>query len=206
MIEILECEQGGEEWRHARLGIPTSSNFAAIMANGKDGGDSKTRRKYMLKLAAEILTGTPLETFSNGHMDRGRVLEDEARNAYAFMTDTCPERVGFIRNGNKGCSPDSLIGSDGMLEIKTKLPDLLLDAILKDSFPPAHRAQCQGALWVAEREWIDIAIYWPGLPLFVKRATRDEDYIKRISDAVDAFYEEIAEVVMKIRLYMEFST
>jgi hypothetical protein len=90
-----------------------------------------------------------------------------------------------------------------MLEIKTKLPHLMIECILKDEFPAEHKAQCQGALWVAEREWIDIAVYWPKMPLFVKRATRDEDYIKKLSDAVDAFNDELDAVVERIRLYGE---
>ena len=66
-----------------------------------------------------------------------------------------------------------------MLEIKTKLPHLMIEVLGRGAFPPEHVAQCQGALWVAEREWIDIAVYWPRMPRFVKRTTRDEAYIKK---------------------------
>ena len=52
-------------------------------------------------------------------MERGRLQEDDARRLYAFMADVDPVRVGFIRAGRRGCSPDSLIGEDGGLEIKT---------------------------------------------------------------------------------------
>src|SRR6185312_8191995 len=96
--------------------------------------------------------------------ERGKIMEDEARNFYAFTSAVEPERVGFIQNGPRGCSPDSLIGASGMLEIKTALPHILIDRILKDDAPPEHKAQCQGNLWIAEREWIDLAIYWPRLP------------------------------------------
>ena len=61
--------------------------------------------------------------------------------------------------------------------------------------------QCQGALWIAEREWIDIGCYWPKLPLFVKRAYRDEDYIRTLADAVDRFNDELGETVERIRRY-----
>ena len=110
-------------------------------------------------------------------------------------------RVGFVRNGRKGCSPDALLGIAGMLEIKTKLPHLLNDVILKDEFPPEHKAQCQGGLWVCEREWIDIAIYWPGLPLFRKRAYRDEAYIANLAAEVNRFNVELLETVEKISSY-----
>lgn len=201
MPDILTCEQGSPEWYEARRGIPTASEFATVMASGRDGGDSKTRRTYMLKLAGEIVTGELSESYSNEHMERGKLMESEARAHYALMTDADPELVGFIRSGRKGCSPDSLIGADGILEIKTKLPHLLIDVLLKDKFPAEHRAQCQGALWVAEREWIDIAVYWPGLPLFIKRAYRDEEYIRQISDAVDKFNDELAGIVDQVRRF-----
>lgn len=126
-LRILEVEQGTAEWLAARAGLPTASEFSTILAKGKDGGASKTRRSYMMRLAGEILTGEVAETYSNGHMERGKVLEPEARNLYAFQADVDPEQVGFIINGSKGCSPDSLIGSDGALEIKTKLPGAMQD-------------------------------------------------------------------------------
>jgi hypothetical protein len=201
MMRIVECEQGTEEWFRARAGMPTASEFSTVMASGKAGAESKTRRTYMLKLAGEILTGEPMESFSNAHMERGKAIEDEARNLYAFAADVEPRQVGFVVNGPKGCSPDSLVGEVGAVEIKTKLPHLLIDALLKDEFVPEHKAQCQGVLWVAEREWIDLVVYWPRLPLLVKRAYRDEAYIASMSKAVDAFNEELQATVEKIRAY-----
>lgn len=200
-MEVFTCAQGSAEWFSCRAGIPTASEFATVMASGRDGGASKTRRTYMLKLAGEILTGQPSEGYSNAHMERGHEMEPEARDLYAFTRRADPQIVGFIRNGDKGASPDSLIGVSGMLEIKTKLPHLHIDCLLRDEFPAEHKAQCQGALWVAEREWIDIAVYWPGLPLFVKRATRDEEYIAKLSEAVDLFNEQLADVVEQVRRY-----
>lgn len=200
-LEILTCEQGTEEWFLARAGIPTSSMFATVMASGRGGGESKTRAKYMRQLAGEIITGKPMEGFTNAHMERGHEMEPEARDLYAFATDTAPEQVGFIRNGQKGCSPDSLIGANGMLEIKTKLPDLLIECLERDDFPPEHKAQCQGALWVAEREWLDIIVYWPAMPVFIKRAYRDEPYIAEMAKAVDTFNSDLAALVERVRGY-----
>lgn len=199
MIQIFNCDQGTPEWFKCRMGIPTASEFKTLLGIKKDARDKATRRTYMLKLAGEIITGDAVEGFKNEHMERGNAMEAEARDLYSFQYDIEPERVGFIRNGEKGCSPDSLLGEKGMLEIKTKLPHLLIDVLLKDEFPPEHKAQCQGALWVAEREWIDIAVYWPKLPLFVKRAYRDDGYIATLAGAVNDFNAELAETVLRIR-------
>lgn len=200
-IQIFNCDQGTEEWHLCRAGIPTASMFATVMASGRGGGPSLTRAKYMRQLAGEVVTGKPMESYSNAHMERGHEMEPEARELYAFATDTAPEQVGFIRNGEKGCSPDSLIGTAGMLEIKTKLPDLVIECWERDDFPPEHKAQCQGALWVAEREWIDIVVYWPAMPVFIKRAYRDEAYIADMSRAVSQFNDELAALVERVRAY-----
>lgn len=201
MLQIIECEQGTEAWFRARAGIPTASEFGTVMAKGRGGGDSKTRQTYLYKLAGEVITGEPTESFTNVHMERGKVMEPEARDYYAFMQDAEPVQVGFIRSGQKGCSPDSLIGDDGMLEIKTKLPHLMVEALIRNDFPPEHKAQCQGALWVAEREWIDICVYWPKMPPLIKRAYRDEAYIAEMSAAVDTFNDELNTIVERIRSY-----
>ncbi|MEC3912174.1 hypothetical protein U5A82_17345 [Sphingobium sp. CR2-8] len=56
-MQIYNYVQGTPEWFACRMGIPTASQFSTIMASGRGGGESKTRRTYMLKLAGEILTG-----------------------------------------------------------------------------------------------------------------------------------------------------
>lgn len=201
MLEIIACEQNSPEWLAARLGIPTASMFATVLAKGRGGGDSKTRTDYLHKLAGEIITGQPAENFTNAHTERGHAMEPEARAAYAFMSDAEPEPVGFIRNGRAGASPDSLIGATGLLEIKTKLPHRLIEAMVRESFPPEHNAQVQGQLWVAEREWCDLAIFWPGLPLVTYRAERDEAFIAKLAEGVEAFTAELDEVVARVRAY-----
>jgi len=198
---VHTCEQGTPEWYAARLGIPTASEFKTIIGVKKDARDKITRRTYMLKLAGEILTGQCMENYVNEHMERGKKMEAEARRAYAFIMDAEPQLVGFITDDARTCggSPDSLIETAGLLEIKTKLPHLNIDCILKDEFPPEHKAQSQGQLMVSERDWTDICVYWPGIQPFIKRAYRDEDYIAQLADAVVDFNGELAEIVARLR-------
>ena len=191
---IFDCEQGSPEWFECRLGIPTASMFSAILAEGQ----GKTRRTYMLKLLGEQITGEMQESYSNQHMERGQIMEEDARNAYSLVTDLDPVLVGFIRNGDVGCSPDSLVNDNGLLEIKTKLPHLQLDVLLKDEMPTEHKAQVQGQIWVAEREWCDFVSYWPKLPLFIKRIYRDQKYIDTLKSEVDRFNEEMSELKQRI--------
>ncbi len=201
MIEIIDCAQNSPAWIRARLGIITASNFGTVMANGKDGGESITRRKLLCRLAGERITGIPTENYSNKYMERGHAMEDGLRNHYAFLCDVEPERVGFVRNGQIGCSPDSLLSKNGVLEIKSVAPDILIELILKDSFPPKFKAQTQGQVKCTEREYVDIICGYTGMQPLIKRAYRDSFYIKKLSDALDQFNDELLELVEKLRMY-----
>lgn len=198
MMQVFnDIEQGTAEWFDARAGIPTASRFSTVMAKG----EGKTRAEYMRKLAGEIITGELAEGFTTPHMERGKLMEDEARETYAFINSVEPYQVGFIRSGDKGASPDSLIGTDGGLEIKTALPHIQIDRLERNRLPPEHKAQVQGNLWISEREWWDFVSYWPRLPMLITRVYRDEPYIKTMSDEIDRFNEEKAVLVERIRAY-----
>lgn len=198
-LQIFDCEQGSPEWHSCRCGIPTASEFSTVLAKGRGGGESVTRRKYLLTLIGQRLTGKVEEGYTNGHMERGKTMEEEARDLYSMVADIEPQRVGFMRRGDAGASPDSLIGTDGLLEIKTKLPHLQLECLLSDQVPTEHVAQIQGQLWIAAREWVDFVSYWPGIKLFRKRVYRDEAYIAKLKVAVDEFNNELLELLEKVK-------
>lgn len=194
-LQIFNCEQGSEEWLLCRLGVPSASCFDKVMAKG----EGKTRRRYLRDLAGEIVTGAPAEGFTNGHMERGQAMEAEARERYELRQDVELERVGFLKRGRIGCSPDSLLGKDGLVEIKTKLPALQIELLESGELPSEHRAQVQGQLLVSGRDFVDFVSYWPGLPLFVKRVGRDEPFIARIKVEAAAFLDELDALVQRIR-------
>jgi hypothetical protein len=194
MIDVYDMPQGSPEWYEARRGIATASEFAAILAKGQ----GKMRRAYMMRLAAERITGEVQVTYINRHMQRGRELEAEAREYYAWLAEAELQQVGFVRNGDVGCSPDALVGAAGMVEVKTKLPALLLEAMISDGVPSEHWAQVQGGLWVCERQWCDLVCYWPGMPPHIVRAERDEAYIAALATEVARFNADLEEVVQRV--------
>lgn len=207
---IHDCEQNSPEWYRARMGLITSSEFKTILGIKKDAKDKITRTKYLRKLAGERITTEPEEGYTNAAMERGHEMEGRARARYALETGFNLVRVGFVTNdaGTVGSSPDCFVdGQAAGAEFKTAIPSVLighLERALDDPayFPPEHVSQCQGNLWVAEREWIDLAIFWPGLPLFVKRAYRDEAYIGQLRAAVDDANAEIKEIMARVGNYM----
>ena len=193
-MQILTLEQGTPEWHAARLGIVTMSELKTLLVKGKGpGGFGTGAISYMHQLIGERITGEPSDAFQgNAHTQRGHELEPVARELYQEASGLPRlEQVGIILNHGVGYSPDCLVDSQGLAEIKTKLPKYQIELLLEGELPQEHVAQCQGGLWVSEREWIDFVSYWPGMPLFVKRAYRDEALIRTIAKRVEAFYEEM---------------
>lgn len=193
-MQILNCEQGTIEWHAARLGIVTMSQLKTLLVKGKGPGSfGAGALSYMHQLIGERITGESADAFSgNAHTQRGYALEPVARDLYSEATgNTHLEQVGIILNHGVGYSPDSLVGSHGLIEVKTKLPKYQIELLLADELPQEHIAQCQGGLWASGREWIDFVSYWPGMPLFVKRAYRNEAMIQKIAERVATFYEEM---------------
>jgi hypothetical protein len=206
MPEIFhDLEQGSIEWFEARAGLPTASEFKTVQANGKGGSESITRAKYMRQLAGEILTGEPAPAgYSNDHMLRGQEQEDDARRLFSLITDLEPIRVGFVREGRAGCSPDSLIDENAGLEIKCAIPAVQIERLQLGRLPPEHVAQVQGSLWVTGRQHWWFTSYCPRLPPLIIRVERDEDYIAQLAKAVEAFNSELDNIVQSIRTYADF--
>lgn len=197
---ISDVEQGTQEWLDLRLGIVTCSELDCLLVNGKgEAGFGAGAFTYMNTLIGERITGEAADPFQgNRHTERGHEYEGIARGLYQAQADVTTHQVGIILNHGIGYSPDSLIGAEGLCEIKTKLPKFQVEVILADEVPKEHVAQCQGGLWVSEREWIDFVCYWPGMPLFIKRAYRDEVMIRKLSERVKTFYEILDERMNKV--------
>lgn len=194
-----DFKQSDPEWYEARLGLATTSNFSAILASSEE---KKGRTMLLRKLAGEILTGIPSENYKSKDMEKGKENEPLIREWYERTKLVEVRQVGFVYNPavNAGCSPDGLIGDDGMVEIKWANPHILIEILERGTMPTAHRPQCHGALWVCRRKWVDLTIWsHPKMPKFVARIERDPAYEKEMSDAVEVFNWELKKLVTKLR-------
>lgn len=197
---IADVVQGTPEWQAVRLGIPTASNFDKIIT--VKGEPSKQREKLMYQLAAERVTGVKEETYQNGAMQRGILLEDDARTAYEFITDNTVERTGVCFKDKKklfGCSPDGLVGQDGLLEIKCPTSAIHVGYLLGGVLPTDYFQQTQGQLFVTGREWLDFFSYYPGLPPMLVRVTPDAKFSVALRSALDIFCAELDTITERIR-------
>lgn len=211
VVEHVDCEQNSKEWLEARRGIITASNFKIVMREGKDGGESSTRRDLLYRLAGETLSGEVAESFKSEAMKRGNEMESEAATRYEKGTFEDVRRVGFVKRTIPskipgveplvvGASPDRLVGARGGLEIKTLAPHLLIEQAEKGTVPPEHRAQVHGTMWVCDLEWVDLMLFYRGFPVAPKyRFHRDEIAIREIRNDVERFDYELKQLVKKIK-------
>jgi len=157
--------------------------------------NNETSRGITRLLTAERLTGYTDPTFTSEDMWRGIEEEPRAREMYAEHYAPVTE-VGFlVREGNGwtlGCSPDGLVGDDGMLEIKCRRQKNHLATVLADKVPAENMAQCQAALLVSGRKWLDYFSFTGGMAPFVKRVFPDQRWFAAIEEACRTF-EQAAE-------------
>ena len=197
-VVVHDMDQRTDDWFRVRLGIPTASQYGKIVTAG--GKRSESVQDYMDGLLADWLAGQQCDRIEATYwMERGTELENQARQLYSWTTGHTVEQVGFISRGLTGCSPDGLIGTDGMLEIKCPKASTLVGYYRDDKLPAKYVPQVQGQLWVAGRAWCDFFAWHPSLDAFMLRVERDEAYIDKLSEAVEAFIAKM----LKQRAAME---
>ena len=196
--------QGSPEWHQARLGKVTASRISDVAAKIKTGWGA-SRAKYMGELIAESLTHEPTPSFSNAAMQHGTDTEPQAAAAYAFYTDAELELVGFVDHpkiDQAGCSPDRLIGKDGLVEIKCPQTSTHIDTLLGSSIPKKYIDQMQWQMACTKRKWCDFVSFDPRMPpetqLFIQRVERDKERIKDLEEMVVDFLAEMNEKIDRL--------
>lgn len=194
-------EQGSDAWKRERAGKATASKIADIVAKTKAGWGA-SRANYAAQLVAERLTGTPAESYINAAMQHGTDTEPEARDAYQFRTDADVEQTGFIPHPTiamSGASPDGLVGTDGLLEIKCPNTATHIETLLGGEIDRRYQIQMQWQMACTGRKWADFASFDNRLPeamrLHIRRIPRDDVLIASLEQDVSLFLAEVAETV-----------
>ena len=196
-------EQRSEEWFQARLGLVTASRVVDVLAKIKSG-ESASRRNYKIQLVSERLTGERQETYINQAMQDGIDREQFARDRYVQQFGEV-EEVGFIQHPTleAGASPDGLVGTDGIIEIKCPMGSTHTETLMTQDIPSKYVPQVQFQLLVTGRKWCDFVSYNPMFPehlqVFVKRIEADPVYQKELESEVRKFLEEVDDVINKLK-------
>jgi hypothetical protein len=192
-MKIIYCEQGSAEWMVARLGIPTASQFDKLLTP-KTRKPAAAQKKYRAQIVGEWIMGQVVEWGSDGYMERGKDMEDEARRKYELLKDVDVDQVGFVLRDDElvGASPDGLVGADGGLEIKCPgLVQHMLYLLEIESLGEKFVGQVQGCMYLTGRSWWDVESYHPELPAVIVRVERDEEYLAALLPVLDPFIEQV---------------
>lgn len=193
--------QRSEQWLELRLGMVTASVVGTLVTPATlkvaDNIDSRTLTDL---LAADRINGFNDDpSYQSLDMWRGETEEPRAVEKYAEVRDVTVDPMGFmVRKGpgwTLGYSPDGLVGQDGLVEVKAPRAKTHLRTILNNEVPREYMAQCQAALLVSGRQWLDFISWCGGMPMFIKRVLPDEQWRAVIVDAVMACEKAIAVTV-----------
>jgi hypothetical protein len=190
-MKIHNVTQGSVEWMLLRAGIPTASEFDALVTplfKVKTGEGPKT---YLYKKLGEWWQGAPLTTFYGTVMEQGNILEDEAVPWYEAMYGEKIDRIGFATNndGTVGCSPDGMFGLEGGIEIKCPEVPAHIKHLLNGVLPDDYAAQVHGSMYVTGAKWWKFFSYHRGFPPFILKVERDEEIQDSIHEALEQFLE-----------------
>lgn len=159
-MKVLCTTQRTPEWFEAKRGkVSASDAHKCLMGRGTKG-----RRLYVEKIADD-LEGIPdfADEDNPPWFTDGIYYEGFARGWYSFHRGVDVEQTGFVVHdeyGWLGCSPDDLVGDDGLAEYKHRKKL----STFKDAITATTRnrdiVQIQTQLFVTGRRWCDYVNYW----------------------------------------------
>ena len=160
---------------------------------------SATAESYLNEKLAELIHCVPADTWRSDATDWGLVNEPYAFEAAIPVIEQVFEKPLLLPEGEYayihhatephiGCSPDGIIGDDGLLELKCPYNGARWITAKRFGLtvPPEYMPQIQGQMWVANRQWCAFCYFDPrvaasGLePLLFTRVIRDDKYIDNI--------------------------
>jgi hypothetical protein len=197
MFSYVEVDQNTDEWFELRSGKLTSSRLGVVMSNyGKAFGEPA--KKYAVNIAIEQITGQAIPSnYTNEHMQRGHDQEPIARMMYEDDTFCTVDNGGFFMSDFVGCSPDGLIGDDGVIEIKSVIATTQFATVKRQALDPSYKWQCIGNLMFTGRNWLDFVSYCADFPedkqLFTHRLNK-LDYQKEF-EMIDLRIDEFKKLV-----------
>lgn len=202
---VYSDPQKSEAWMEARRGVITGSRFKDAVDFTKKGEPSAKMLGYAYDLARERCGGRTLDGFTTQEMRYGTEQEPFARMAYEVQRGVIVEEAGFICTDDKlfGVSVDGLIGDDGIWECKTMASSATLFKAVVDGDISEYVDQCNGAMWLLRRKWVDLTLWAPDLEhigrhLTVHRITRDDNVIDKLEDGLIRFSKLVKEFERKL--------
>lgn len=202
-------DQRSPEWFAARLGRVTASRVADVMATTKSG-PAASRTNYMMELLCQRLTGRSEEGFVSAAMQRGTDLEPIARSAYEVEACVMVEETGLVLHPSGidfGASPDGLVGTDGLVEIKCPNTATHIDFLRTGKPDGKYLWQMAAQMECTGRAWCDFVSFDDRLPEPLQyrrvRVDRDDKKIAEMMNGIGAFLAELYQLEAEMQEMMK---
>ncbi len=204
MIQWNTAPQGTDEWLAARRGVITASRFKDARDRLKNGNFSAKATLYAQDVARERVGGKAPEVFKTAAMRMGTEQEPIARMASEDAQGYLIEEAGFAFTEDRkfGVSVDGLIHPNGVWECKTMVSSDTLFKAVVDGDISDYIDQCNGAMWLLGRKWVDLCLWAPDLPaqrLTLIRVERDDNAINALEADLIAFERLVTQYEAKLR-------
>ena len=197
-------EQNSEEWFEIKLGKFSASTCPELLM----AKSTKGYQNLIARIVEERITGQQCEnnTFKgNWATDRGLVLEPVARVDYELRSLQVVSIIGVVILDNFTlCSPDGLLGDNGLHQIKCPIFSTQKEYLFNQSFGKNvitgnHYKQMQFELYVSGREFNVFTSFHPNLPAIDITVDRDEILISEIKMRLEEAKIEVENEIKKIR-------
>lgn len=200
-----ELIQGSDAWLEARRGLITAGSMDLILTPTLKVASNEKERQHLFELLAQRVTGYVEPQYVSDDMLRG--LEDEIYAKALYSEKYAPiHDVGMVTNDRWGfvisCSPDGLVGDDGMVECKSRRQKYQTQTIIDGAMPNEYMLQVQAELMVTERKWCDFISYCGGMPMFVTRVYPIPSIVEAMENAAIGFEQRLQE---NLAMYLENS-
>ena len=200
-------EQRSDEWFAARLGKVTASRVADVIAKTKTG-PSASRENYATQLVLERLTNKQADSYTNAAMQWGTETEPMARQAYELKRGLFVNETGFVDHPTiemSGASPDGLVGTDGLIEVKCPNSATHMETMLTQKVPAKYIPQMMWQMACTGRNWCDFVSYDPRFPenlqIFIERVEYDPTYVKMLELEITQSLDEVTKKVEILRKF-----
>jgi putative phage-type endonuclease len=198
-------EQGTDAWHKSRLGKVTASRISDVMARTKTGYGA-SRKNYMMELLCQRLTGQKQEGYVNAAMQRGIDLEPMAAGMYEGITGVLTAECAFIDHPTismSGASPDRLVGTDGLVEIKCPNTAQHVEFLRTGEVDRDYILQMHWQMDSTGRRWCDYVSFDDRMPQELqykcKRVAMDAKLMAQITDEVKQFLVELNALEAEMR-------
>lgn len=176
----------------------------AASAPQLEPASNDTSRGITTGLAAQRISGFTDDVPMTAAMYRGNFDEPIARDVYAEWAGVEVRQTGFMTRDygdvTIGYSPDGCVGTDGLIEIKSRGQRTHTRNVVTGVVPPEVMGQLQCGLLVSGRQWIDYIDYCAGMHLWPRRVYPISEWQNVILATARAVENNIREIT---RIYTE---